>query len=106
MALKVKAKKSPIKRARKPVVVKKPAQRKGRTSTSRLSSKNQLTVPVDILRSVGLKAGDEVEFALNDAGFIELRSYDKMRALDELAAKYGDLFADFDLEAERDSWDR
>ena len=103
MALKVKAKKSPIKRARKSVVVKKPAQRKGRTSTSRLSSKNQLTVPVDILRSVGLMAGDEVEFVVNNAGFIEVRKFDKMRALDELIAKYGDMFADFDLAEERKS---
>ena len=106
MESKVRAKKKPIKTPRKVSPAKTPAQRAGRTSTSRLSTKNQLTVPVDILRSVGLEAGDEVEFALNDAGFIELRSYDKMRALDELAAKYGDLFADFDLEAERDSWDR
>lgn len=100
MAPKVKAKKS----ARKPIKkIKAPLQRAGRTSTSRLSSKNQLTVPVDIVRAVGLEAGDEVEFAVNNAGFIELRKYDKMRALDELVAKYGDLFADFDLAEERKS---
>ncbi len=100
MAPKVKAKKT----ARKPALKRKvPVQRAGRTSTSRLSSKNQLTVPVDILRRVGLEAGDEVEFVVNDAGFIELSKYDKMRALDELVAKYGDLFADFDLSEERKS---
>ena len=100
MAPKVKAKKT----ANKPALKRKvPVQRAGRTSTSRLSSKNQLTVPVDILRRVGLEAGDEVEFVVNNAGFIELRKYDKMRALDELAAKYGDLFADFDLAEERKS---
>jgi bifunctional DNA-binding transcriptional regulator/antitoxin component of YhaV-PrlF toxin-antitoxin module len=27
---------------------------------SRLSSKNQLTIPVDVLRQAGLKAGDEL----------------------------------------------
>jgi len=84
-------------------IAKKPIVRKGRTSTSRLSSKNQLTVPVDILRQVGLVAGDEVEFAVNNAGFIELRQSDAMRALDQLAAKYGDMYADFDLAKERKS---
>jgi AbrB family looped-hinge helix DNA binding protein len=100
MAPKVKVKKS----AQRPALKsKQPVQRAGRTSTSRLSSKNQLTVPVDILRRVGLEAGDEVEFVVNNAGFIELRKYDKMRVLDELVAKYGDLFADFDLAEERKS---
>ena len=36
--------------------------RRGRTSTSRLSSKNQVTLPVDIVRSAGLDAGDIVNF--------------------------------------------
>lgn len=100
MKSKVKAKKILKKSAR---TVKKPVQRKGRTSTSRLSSKNQVTVPVDILRSVGLETGDEVEFAVNNAGFIELRQSDAMRALDQLAVKYGDMYADFDLAEERKS---
>jgi len=104
MAPKVKAKKT----AKRPVPkVKQPAQRAGRTSTSRLSSKNQLTVPVDILRRVGLEAGDEVEFVVNDAGFIEvLRAPNVNRDLLKLAGKYGELFAGFDLEVERDSWER
>jgi bifunctional DNA-binding transcriptional regulator/antitoxin component of YhaV-PrlF toxin-antitoxin module len=100
MVSKVKVKKSVGKPTRK---VKAPVQRKGRTSTSRLSSKNQLTVPVDILRRVGLVAGDEVEFVVNNAGFIEVRKYDRMRQLDELAAMYGDLFANFNLTEERKS---
>lgn len=100
MVPKVKAKKSTQKPTKK---IKTPVQRAGRTSTSRLSSKNQLTVPVDIVRAVGLEAGDEVEFAVNNAGFIELRKYDKMRALDELIAKFGDLYVDFDLAKERKS---
>jgi len=100
MAPKVKAKKT----ANRPALKRKvPVQRKGRTSTSRLSSKNQLTVPVDILRRVDLVAGDEVEFVVNNAGFIEVRKYDRMRQLDELATKYGDLFANFNLTEERKS---
>lgn len=103
MAPKVKAKKRASKPAKK---IKVPLKRAGRTSTSRLSSKNQLTVPVDIVRAVGLVAGDEVEFALNDAGFIELKKYDRMQALNEFAAEFADLFVDFDLQAERDSWEK
>ena len=100
MAPKVKAKKSARKPAKK---IKAPLQRAGRTSTSRLSSKNQLTVPVGILRRVGLEVGDDVEFVVNDAGLIELRKYDRMRLLDELIAKFGDIYVDFDLTEERKS---
>ena len=103
MASKVKAKKSARKPAKK---IKAPLQRAGRTSTSRLSSKNQLTVPVDIVRAVGLTAGDEVEFALNDNGFIEVTKIGTHNKLLDLAGTFSDIFDDFDLEAERDSWDR
>ena len=103
MVSKVRAKKSTRKPAKK---IKAPLKRAGRTSTSRLSSKNQLTVPVDIVRAVGLRIGDEVEFAVNGAGFIELRKYDRMQALNEFAEEFADLFVDFDLQAERDSWEK
>ena len=103
MANKVKVSSRAKKPARTVKVTKPVARRAGRTSTSRLSSKNQLTVPVDILRRVGLEAGDEVEFVVNDAGLIEFRKYDRLRILDELVAKYGDLFVGFDLAEERKS---
>ena len=48
------------------------ALRRGRTSTSRVSSKNQVTIPVDILRKAGLKEGDEVSFAVNENGKLEV----------------------------------
>ncbi len=79
--------------------------RRGRKSTSKLSIKNQLTVPVDILRQVGIRAGDEVEFSLNGAGFIEVRPVEENRLLD-LSEKYGYLFKGFDLAKERESWNR
>ena len=103
MVPKVKAKKSTKKPAKK---IKAPLKRAGRTSTSRLSSKNQLTVPVDILRRVGLEVGDEVEFAVNNAGFIEVTKIGTHNKLLDLAGTFSDIFDDFDLEAERDSWDR
>lgn len=103
MAPKVKAKKT----AKKPPLKRKsPVKRAGRTSTSRLSSKNQLTVPVDILRRVGLEAGDEVEFVVNDAGFIQIQVEGQTNSILNLVGKYGDIFTGFDLDAERDSWDR
>ena len=103
MVSKVKAKKSTGKSAKK---IKTPLKRAGRTSTSRLSSKNQLTVPVDILRRVGLEAGDEVEFTVSDTGFIEVTKIGTHNKLLDLAGTFSDIFDDFDLEAERDSWDR
>ena len=63
MANKVKVKKAaPIK-----------AARRGRKCTSKISPKNQLTVPVDILRKSGIKQGDLVDFHINLDGAIEVR---------------------------------
>ena len=103
MATKVKAKKAradSAKRATKVI-----ATRAGRTSTSRLSAKNQVTVPVDIIRAMGLHVGDELQFTLNNTGFIELSVVGENRLL-SFAGKYGDVFKDFDLTTERHSWNR
>ena len=63
MANKVRVKKAaPVKTARR-----------GRKSTSKISPKNQLTVPVDILRKSGIKQGDLVDFQINEDGAIEVR---------------------------------
>ena len=105
MAPKVKAKKKPIKSARKIAPTKAPARRAGRTSTSRLSSKNQLTVPVDILRRVGLKAGDEVEFVVNDAGFIQIQVEGQANSILNLVGAFPGIFDEFDQEKERAAWD-
>lgn len=102
MAPKVKVKKSAKRPALKPKV---PAQRAGRTSTSRLSSKNQLTVPVDILRRVGLAAGDEVEFAVNNAGFIQIQVMGDANPVLNLVAAFPGVFDEFDQEKERAAWD-
>jgi bifunctional DNA-binding transcriptional regulator/antitoxin component of YhaV-PrlF toxin-antitoxin module len=102
MAPKVKAKKSAKRPVTKP---KQPAQRAGRTSTSRLSSKNQLTVPVDILRRVGLEAGDEVEFVVNDAGFIQIQVMADAHPVLNLVGAFPGVFDEFDQEKERAAWD-
>ncbi len=102
MAPKVKAKK----KAKKPALKRKvPVQRAGRTSTSRLSSKNQLTVPVDILRRVGLEAGDEVEFVVNDAGFIQIQVEGQANPVLNLVGAFPGIFDEFDQERERAAWD-
>ena len=93
-------KKAPVDKAKK-------SARAGRTSTSKLSSKNQLTVPVDILRSIGLTTGDEVEFSVNDAGFIEVKPVvSELNPVLELAGKYSKAFKNFDLAKEREGWVR
>ena len=102
MAPKVKVKKRAKRPAPKP---KQPAQRAGRTSTSRLSSKNQLTVPVDILRRVGLEAGDEVEFVVNDAGFIQIQVKGDVHPVLNLVGAFPGVFDEFDQERERAAWD-
>ena len=103
MDSKVKGKKKPVKvlRARR--------VRAGRTSTSRISSKNQVTLPVDILRAIGLTAGDQVEFVMND-NVIEVKpiqiSSQKQHKIMALAGDMTDYYEGFDLAAERASWDR
>ena len=103
MNSKVKGKKKPVKvlRARR--------VRAGRTSTSRISSKNQVTVPVDILRAIGLAAGDQVEFVMND-NVIEVKpiqnTSQNLHKIMALAGDMTDYYEGFDLTAERASWDR
>ncbi len=87
------------------VKVKVKSARRGRTSTSKISIKNQVTVPVDILRQVGIQAGDQVEFSVNGAGFIEVRPSEES-GFSSLAGKYGYIFEGFDLVKERQSWNR
>ena len=102
MVPKVKAKKALKKPSAK---VKAPVQRAGRTSTSRISSKNQLTVPVDIMRKVGLAAGDEVEFVVNDTGFIQIQVEGQANPVLNLVGAFPGIFDEFDQEKERAAWD-
>ena len=99
MAVVKAVKKAPVDKAKK-------SARAGRTSTSKLSSKNQLTVPVDILRSIGLTTGDEVEFSVNDAGFIEVKPVLEENPIMRLVGIGTDIYKDFDLEKDRESWSR
>ncbi|MEN9687637.1 MAG: hypothetical protein RL381_649 [Actinomycetota bacterium] len=89
-------------KAKKPVV-----QRRGRTSTSRISKQHQVTVPVDILRAIGLEAGDRVKFEIKD-GAIAIEAEKEFEHPLQLliGAGKGD-YDNFDLTKEREAmWPR
>ena len=75
--------------------------RKGRTSTSTLSSKNQLTVPVDILRECGLEPGDTVKFEVKDGQILIKSQQEIEHPFAALISATREYYKDFDLEKER-----
>lgn len=48
-------------------------ERTGRPLVGRISSKHQITIPVDLMRKVYLRAGDQVEFTLDAQGRIVMK---------------------------------
>ena len=100
MATKVKVKKQGVKKSTTTAA----AQRRGRTSTSRSSSKNQLTVPVDILRKAGLSEGDDVRFMYLEDGSISVVKAANSNEIMQFAGALTGLYEGFDLNEERNSW--
>lgn len=101
MASKVKAKKSPKYTPPRP--------RRGRATTSRISSKNQITIPIEVLREVNLKPGDQIEFMIDKEDRVVLAPIADAKwkkTLRELAGSMPDLGTDFDYRKERQDWDR
>jgi bifunctional DNA-binding transcriptional regulator/antitoxin component of YhaV-PrlF toxin-antitoxin module len=98
MATKVKVKKQGVNKSTPPV------KRRGRTSTSRISSKNQLTVPVDILRKAGLSEGDDVRFMYLEDGSISVVKAANSNEIMQFAGALTGLYEGFDLDEERNSW--
>ncbi len=94
MVNKVKAKSSRKLPAQKP-------QRRGRTSTSKLSDKNQVTVPIDILREIGLEPGDQVSFEVKEGKILINQINRDSHPFAELIAVAGSVYDNFDLEKER-----
>ena len=76
-------------------------QRRGRTSTSKLSDKNQLTVPIDILREIGLEPGDPVSFVVKDGKIVINQIEKDLHPFAELIAAAGSIYGNFDLKQER-----
>ena len=78
------------------------ATRKGRGNSSRLSSKHQVTIPVDVMREAGLKVGDDVVFKVEDNQVVISK---KRVDLLEWIASLNGLYDGYDFAAERaDAW--
>ena len=102
MATKVKAKK-PSQKSRTS------RTRRGRATSSRISSKNQITIPVEVLREVNLKPGDQVEFMIDKEERIVLApsaEQEWKKTLRKLAGTMPGLGESFDYKKEREEWDR
>ena len=82
--------------------------RRGRSSTSRISSKNQITIPVEILRAVDIEIGDVVRFTEDGKGRIVLEKIDEPEwksALRELIGSDPGLGRRSNYKKEREEWD-
>ena len=100
MTSKVKAKKAPKKSSSA-------RPRRGRATSSRISSKNQITIPVEVLREMSLKPGDRVEFHINKDNRLVITPIDSewLKTLDEILGSMTDVYEGFDLQKEREEWD-
>lgn len=56
-------------------------------STATLTTKGQITIPVDVRRALNVKAGDRVEFVQNEPGRFEVIAV--THAVREVKARFG-----------------
>ncbi len=78
------------------------ATRKGRGNSSRLSSKHQVTIPVDVMREAGFKVGDELVFKVEDNQVVVTKQ--RVDLLKWIASLNG-FYDGYDFAAERaDAW--
>ena len=81
------------------------ATRKGRTRHSRLSSKHQVTIPVDVMREAGLEVGDHLVFSVED-GAVKIKAMTDGQKLLTLVGALGGIYEGYDHEAEmNDAWE-
>ena len=105
MKAKVKAKKAAVKRPARRAVAPVKRIRRGRSSTSRISSKHQVTIPVEVLRQTNFEIGDVVEFEIKEDGSVAIKKTAPDNPFRALAAAAGDAYVGFDLQKEREeSW--
>jgi bifunctional DNA-binding transcriptional regulator/antitoxin component of YhaV-PrlF toxin-antitoxin module len=71
---------------------------------TRLSSKNQVTLPVGALRAAGVGVGDELRVEADGDGRLVLVR--EREPLDELIGSAPELAGAVDLQALRDEWER
>ena len=74
-----------------------------RRGASRISSKNQITIPAEALRSAGLEVGDRVIAHADGAGRVILeREHD---VISEYAGALTGVYRESELDDLRDEWD-
>ena len=77
-------------------------ERKGRTSSSRLSAKNQVTVPIEIMRVAGFEVGDQIHFKVEEGRVVIEKDKPKITNLFGIGNGFYD---DLDFEKERrEAW--
>lgn len=83
----------------------KPGRRRGFT---RLSSKRQVTIPLQALQQVGLGPGDELKVEVDRAGRIVLSptrgGAERRRAIEETAGALTGVYGGSSLDELRDEW--
>lgn len=72
---------------------------------SRISSKNQVTLPVEELRAAGLVAGDEIQIRAAGRGVLLVETRDSL--VERFAGTFDrSVYPDDYLQRLRDEWDR
>lgn len=71
---------------------------------SKLSSKNQITVPKDVLRRSGLRAGDHVRVRSKGKGRLEVVQVEDL--IDKFAGALPGVYPKDALQSLRDEWHR
>ncbi len=71
---------------------------------SRISSKNQVTIPVDVLREAGLKPGDDVRIRRIGRGRVEIERPSDW--VERWAGSMPGVWKPGDIDELRDEWER
>ena len=70
--------------------------------TTAISTKHQVTIPVDAMRAAGFRPGDRVPARADGPGRVVLER--ATEPLDEFLGALTGVYEDFDLDALRDEW--
>ena len=73
-----------------------------RRGTTAISSKHQVTIPVDAMREAGFRPGDRLRARAEGSGKVVFER--EAESLDEFLGALTDVYEGFDLDALRDEW--
>lgn len=73
-----------------------------RRGTTGISSKHQVTIPVDAMHAAGFRAGDRLRARAQGIGKVVLER--EVEPLGEFLGALTGMYKDFDLDALRDEW--